>query len=610
MNAEQLLSRLSNVRRNGTGWFARCPAHADNKASLHVMEQDGRLLLHCFAGCETADVAGALGLTMADLFTESRHNDHSHEQPPADRVQRGPLDPLAWWAAYCRLPADFVAILPLEADGDSIAFTFGASGVRKLRRAGLKDLRWEPAGSPSPALWPMPGATLPAAIWLTEGESDATVARFVGLEAYAVTHGAGTPLSAGQTGELRRRGLQKVKVCFDADQAGRDGAAKLAAVLREVGLDVAIVDLAAAGLVDALTGTKDIRDAWHALRDPRVLRDRLEGAATRQQPHLPPIGTSVAGEVCREVCAAELKSRPYHDIEYHDFLGQPGYIAKGWATLVAGYPKAGKTELLARLCGRWFGESVLYVTEEPESIWGARLSALPGDWSHVRLLFALGMEAADIQGRIKAGSETVVVVDTVRNLLGLQDETDNSEVARVIGPYVAAARDGGKTIILLHHVRKGGGEHGEGITGGHAFLGIVDVALEILREPNLGERKRRIRGWGRLFPIEEAVYELLEDGSMSLLGSPKAVELDAVKNRVRGLLNGDWQTRKEVLEELDEPKPAQEQLRIALNALVADGVAGRDPTADKPGATYRYRLARPDAQPHLPPTPPIVVGEV
>jgi hypothetical protein len=322
-------------------------------------------------------------------------------------------------------------------------------------------------------------------------------------------------------------------------------------------------------------------------------------------PELAPEDRSVGGPV--EVCAAELAARPAAEIEYLPLLGAPGYIPKGWSVLVAGYPKAGKTELLARLCQSWMGERVLCITEEPASIWAARIRRLAGDWRHVQLRFALGMDPASLLARIQGGAETVVVVDTVWNLLGLQDEADNSEVARVLTPFVAAARAGGKTLVLLHHIRKGGGEHGEGIAGGHAFLGMVDVALEILREQNLGETKRRIRGWGRLFPIDEAVYELAPDGTMALLGSPKAVELGAVKARVLDVLSGEWQTRREILEGLEDPKPAMEQLRLALNALVQEGLAERDPAEERRGATYRYRLA---TKPELPPIRTPVVSQV
>jgi len=47
----------------------RCPAHDDHKPSLSVSEGDeGRVLLHCHAGCGSEAVVAALGLTMADLF--------------------------------------------------------------------------------------------------------------------------------------------------------------------------------------------------------------------------------------------------------------------------------------------------------------------------------------------------------------------------------------------------------------------------------------------------------------------------------------------------------------------------------------------------------------
>ena len=66
---EQLLSRLARVKGRNGSWTARCPAHADKGPSLAVREgEDGRVLLHCFAGCNTSDVLGALGMDMNDLF--------------------------------------------------------------------------------------------------------------------------------------------------------------------------------------------------------------------------------------------------------------------------------------------------------------------------------------------------------------------------------------------------------------------------------------------------------------------------------------------------------------------------------------------------------------
>ena len=72
MSADALLSRLDGVRRTGTGrWLARCPAHEDKSPSLSVREMDdGRILLHDFAGCDVEHVLGAVGLTYDALFPE------------------------------------------------------------------------------------------------------------------------------------------------------------------------------------------------------------------------------------------------------------------------------------------------------------------------------------------------------------------------------------------------------------------------------------------------------------------------------------------------------------------------------------------------------------
>jgi DNA primase len=68
---DALLDRLQKVRRAGKGFTACCPAHDDKSASLSLSESDeGKILLHCFAGCSTASVLAAIGLSLADLFPE------------------------------------------------------------------------------------------------------------------------------------------------------------------------------------------------------------------------------------------------------------------------------------------------------------------------------------------------------------------------------------------------------------------------------------------------------------------------------------------------------------------------------------------------------------
>jgi hypothetical protein len=68
---EKLITRLEGVRRTGPGRFvAICPAHPDKSPSLTAAEKEGRIVFHCFAGCEPADVLAAVGLTFSDLYPE------------------------------------------------------------------------------------------------------------------------------------------------------------------------------------------------------------------------------------------------------------------------------------------------------------------------------------------------------------------------------------------------------------------------------------------------------------------------------------------------------------------------------------------------------------
>ena len=65
-----VLSRLQRTRcARKRSFMAECPAHEDRIPSLSITEgQDGRVLIHCFAGCDASAVLGAIGLSYSDLF--------------------------------------------------------------------------------------------------------------------------------------------------------------------------------------------------------------------------------------------------------------------------------------------------------------------------------------------------------------------------------------------------------------------------------------------------------------------------------------------------------------------------------------------------------------
>jgi len=108
MTAETLLSRLTKVKRTGKeNWLACCPAHQDKNPSMTIREtSDGRVLVHCFAGCETSDILAAVGLQFSDLFPEPLGQFKSMRRPfPAADV----LEAVATEAQIAALVASDIA---------------------------------------------------------------------------------------------------------------------------------------------------------------------------------------------------------------------------------------------------------------------------------------------------------------------------------------------------------------------------------------------------------------------------------------------------------------------------------------------------------------------
>lgn len=60
MNAMTLACALGG-RRTGSHWMAPCPAHEDKSPSLSIRDtDDGKILVHCHAGCDQSVVIGEL----------------------------------------------------------------------------------------------------------------------------------------------------------------------------------------------------------------------------------------------------------------------------------------------------------------------------------------------------------------------------------------------------------------------------------------------------------------------------------------------------------------------------------------------------------------------
>lgn len=69
MTAAEFAALVEGCAVGRNRFQARCPAHNDRSPSLSVAEgRDGRVLLHCHAGCTTDAILSALKLSRRDLF--------------------------------------------------------------------------------------------------------------------------------------------------------------------------------------------------------------------------------------------------------------------------------------------------------------------------------------------------------------------------------------------------------------------------------------------------------------------------------------------------------------------------------------------------------------
>ena len=90
-----ILSPLENVKPVGEGYRACCPAHeSKSRSTLSIrLGDEGRVLLHCFAGCSALEIVHSLGLELSDLFERTITANMSvterrkHNQKLSERVK-------------------------------------------------------------------------------------------------------------------------------------------------------------------------------------------------------------------------------------------------------------------------------------------------------------------------------------------------------------------------------------------------------------------------------------------------------------------------------------------------------------------------------------------
>jgi hypothetical protein len=237
---DALLERFEHRKAVSGGFMVRCPAHADDTASLSVSAgKDGRTLLHCHAGCDSDAILSALGLSLADLF------------PPRDRGGLG--DPTAIYDYRDEQGALIFQSLryPVQSDGNK---TF-----RQRRPDGAGGWIWK-LDETRRVLYHLPRLKGKEAVMIVEGEKDAD--RLWSLHVPATTNAGGAgKWREDYTESLKASGVRRVVVLPDNDEPGEKHAIEVARSCHAAGLSVKLVRL------PGLTPKGDVSDwleAGHA----------------------------------------------------------------------------------------------------------------------------------------------------------------------------------------------------------------------------------------------------------------------------------------------------------------------------------------------------------
>jgi putative DNA primase/helicase len=280
--AEQVAAAL-NAHRTPSGWQARCPAHEDRRASLSIGEgEDGRLLLHCHAGCAFDDIMTAAGIERA------KPNGHDQGQQKARIV-----------ATYCYHDAAGKLVYQVVRE-EPKAFL-------QRRPNGGDDWIWNLKGVER-VPYRLPALLKASEAIVCEGEKDCDNLARLGFAA-TTNPGSGEggrkwPASFAQWFVGRH-----VRILPDNDAPGHKHAAAVAGKLADAAASIKVVAL------PGLPPKGDVSDWLAAGGDVDQLRALIE-AAPYWEPSEEPDEQEAADGLTEDELTLEFTARHRHELRY------------------------------------------------------------------------------------------------------------------------------------------------------------------------------------------------------------------------------------------------------------------------------------------------------
>lgn len=614
------------------GWICRCPAHDDTNPSLSISTgEDGRALVHCFAGCGVDDILNEIGLTRHDLFDSGGSYSLPEAKPQSAELdsgsrtkdRRNPIAAASGHVVTYSTARDAVAKLESKYGPCTSHWTYNdVSGepvglVCRWDRTGEKK-RILPVSKQQDGSWAVRGmqgdrpllylsdAMEADEVVVVEGEKVADAARELGFVAVTSAGGSG---AASRTDWKPLIG-KRVVIMPDAGRAGESYAADVIQCLRVVDPDIEIKVVRLPGLHDG----EDLVDyvSRRAGTRPEVtanyLRDVVVKTTSECLYSIPASNTRSAG------IESDFKIVPIDQIG--DYEPPPwiwtGFIARGYVSLLTSYPKVGKTTMLAHLLhdlsagghlvDAAMTDPVLIVSEESHGHWSRRRDDI-GLTRDIHLMsrpfkgkpkMDAWCELVDVIAEaISTTRYGLIVIDTVPNHWPVVDENDAGQVSAALSP-LHKLTEAGAAVLLTHHARKSGGQEGQAARGSGALTGFVDIMIELRRmSADDTENTRRVLStFGR---FEECPGELvidLHDDGYRVVGTRAQANLEQLEESIDDVLTGAGRplTADEIREEWPgDTKVGVRKLRGILNCPTNSGRWDRSGSGNR-GDAHRYAM--------------------
>ncbi len=550
MKLDTLLEGLHGVRHNGTGWRALCPAHADQNPSLSVDLREGKILVHCHAGCSQQAVLAALGIKEHELFTgegEARRIKDVYDY----RDENGKL----LYQVIRYEPKDF----------------------RQRRPDGHGGWIWDLKGTWR-VLYRLPELLAAKEVLIVEGEKDVETARAIGF----------TSTTCGAAGKWRDefseflRG-KRVFIIADADDPGRKHAQQVARSLYGKAQTIKVFEL---------PGAKDLSEWIGKGFTSKILSALIEDTPAWESP---------MGEPQNGFQLTPLRNLILEPEESISWLLADKLPAGGLSVLSA-KPKVGKSTFARRLAlAVAKGEPFLGCTTTKGPVIYLALEELRSEVRrHFVDLGATGEEdicihvaSAPQEALLKLCALTkelkpvLIVIDPLFKFIKVRDEKAYAELCSAIEPLLTLARESGTHLLLTHHNGKAARPDAtDSILGSTAIFGAVDSAI-ILKKSHGYRTVQSSQRYGTDW-AESVLNFDPNERSLSLGGEKSEAHSERIGGSIVSYLAGckEPQTRLQIE---DSVQGKTNHKRAALTALCTAGKVSKSGPGTK-GDPFLYAL--------------------